>query len=152
MEESGSGGAGGAGPRLQVAAAATPKTLGMHAKWLGAGGLGQGWELQMLSRVPWAPRRGFLFPPTAHDRGSGGCPGLPVPECEGWASWERDGAPTFGPPWCPHVACAPRRGRPDRDTCVQSVFFSQGSVSFRSSISGLVHVLSVPRGSVGHVT
>lgn len=28
----------------------------------------------------------------------GGCPGLPVPEYEGWASWERDGAPTCDPP------------------------------------------------------
>lgn len=47
--------------------------------------------------VPWAPRRGFLFPPTARDRGFGGCPGLPAPECKGWASWERGGAPTRGP-------------------------------------------------------
>ena len=130
----------GAGGGTQAAGGSRSHTKdALHAHGV-AGRWGSGQDQEGAAEVSCSPH-------TARDRGLGaahvGRVGL---------AGKRRGA-HLRPPRCPHAARAPRRGRPDRDACVPSVVvFSQGNVSFRSSTSGLVHVLSVPRGSVGHVT
>lgn len=99
----------GAGPRLRVAAAATPKTPGVRSGWPGTGAAGVVQCPGRRAEVSCSPRL-----PVTEDLG--GAWGSRHLSAKGGPRGKEAGRPPMAP-WCPHAACAPRRGRPDKDAC-----------------------------------